>query len=781
MPLKKWTVALILSGVTISGCAFFNTFFNARKAYRQAEEQIRKHVRDTQRKSTAGKLTPQRFDPEPDVVPDAIRQQFDIVIEKTSKVVALHPDSRWVDDAILLMGKALYYRGDYLDARNRFEVFMFQYPDDDKFPQARFWYAKTLVKLGLVADALQHLQAVSEETSDAQLKIRCAILSGDAMSGQDLHEQAAFYYTAALSFRDGSELKQEALFKRAYEYFRASRYDEAAASLRELLKTSLDAEEAFDVALMMSRSLKEMGQYDEALKTINRLLADFRYQAYFGSAELEAADVLRRKGEVDLAAAQFKHVVATYKNQLLNGSAYYFLGVMHDHEGPFADEIKAQRYYQLVATKYSQSEHVQDAQKRFQFLQNMAYLRGSIDADQNLLTAVDHKLTTGEVNVIPDTTGEETDFGLELDEETLRELALQDSLLKVGGTVDIKALENEDTGEGFADVKDEGGTLQAQDELAGVNIDNKPLMEKKEAVREEIEILKTIATRDSLLRFRDRVHLRIADDYLMLADHFQHQLDQSDSALSYYEWVAREYEGTSREERARYSIAGIYQRRQSAAWKEILQDTYARFPGGEYASMARKLLGLNNHAASAETSLQLAERQIIDGTTNTHTIDLLEGIADQDSLPLKERALYNLGLIHERWRNEPERAFSYYYTLTLMNPQSVLSQQVKAKVDAYLKEHEIDDSSAVYFVHTRFYKPELGALENGVPQKADSLTDNDSLQNVVMDTVNAAADTSAGKLKKIFDDEEIIGNPKSRRPTKGNREKEAIRQDEIDE
>lgn len=775
MHLRSWTVALVMSGVTFGGCAFFNTFFNARKAYNQAQEQLRKHVKDTQKRSTAGKLTPQRFDPEPDVVPDAIRQQFDLVIEKTSKVVALHPDSRWVDDAILLMGKALYFRGDYLDARNRFEVFMFQYPDDEKFPQARFWYAKTLIRLDLVADALQHLQAVSDETSDPQLKMKCAILSGDAMVTQNLLEQAARAYSDALAYRGSLELKQEALFKRAHVYFLASRFDEAASSLRELLKTSLDSDEAFDVTLMMSRSLKELGRYDEALKTINGLLADFRYKSYFGSAELEAADVLRRKGEFELAVGQFKNVITTYQNPLLSGTANYFLGVMHDEGGPFVDLTKAQRYYQLVSTRYAQSEYVQDARKRFEFLQNMAYLRGSIDADRNLLAAIDTKIATGTVIVTnPDTTVNEVDSELGLDEETLRELAFQDSLLKAGGNIDVQSLEHD---EGFTDVKEENGSLQAQDELASVNIDNKPLLEKTASVRQEMEFMNTLSERDSLLRFRDRVHLRIADDYLLLADHFLHRLGQQDSALYYYERIAREYEGTSREERARYSIAGIYQRRQSAAWKDILEDTYARFPEGEYASMARKLMGLDNHAASAETSLQLAEQQILDGTASTQTIDLLEGLAGQDSLPLKERALYNLGLIHERRRNESEKAFSYYYTLTRMSPQSPLSQHVKAKVDAYLKEHKIDKNEAERFIHTPFYKPAVLADGNGA-LPSDSLFLADSTQTV-MDSTITLSDTSSTRSKKLLDKDEIIRNPKQ--PGKLKQEKEAIRQDEIDE
>ncbi len=775
MYLTRWSLLLAAMTVSTTGCAFFNTFFNARKTYNQARDQIRKHVKDTHKRSTAGRLDAHRFDSEPQDIPEAIRLQFDVVVDKTSKVVALHPDSRWVDDAILLMGKALYYRGDYLDARNRFEVFMSEYPGDAKFPEARFWYARTLVKLDLVADAMEHLQAVIEETSDGQLKARCAILSGDAMAEQKLYDRAEEWYTRALTFHAKESLNQEALFKRAYIAFLAANYGLAASSLRALSRTSLDADEAFDVGLMTSKALKELGQFDEALRNVNRLLSDFRYKAYFGAAELEAADILRRKGNADLAVAQFRAVIATYQNAEYNGNAYFFLGQMYDQGGPFEEKNKAEKYYQLVATRYPQSEHAEEARNRLQYLQTMAYLRGGISSDKALLAAIDEKLETGVLSsaavhlLSTDTT--ETDLGL--DEETLRDLAREDSLLKAGGILSATALEQDE----ITHLEDESGgetkIASVSDELSSVNVDNKPLMDKIAACQQELDQLKLMDSRDSLLQRREKIRLRIADDYFLLAEYFEQTLGLLDSALTYFEWVSNEYKGTSREERALYSIAGIYQKRESVVWKEILSDTYRRFPNGEYAFMAQKLLGLDTYKADPLTEmLEQSEKDIINRSIDNQTISRLENVAASDSARLKVRALYNLGVIQEKFRDDPDAAFAYYYALVVTHPESDLARSVRPKIDAYLKEKQLDAASAEQMVDSRFY---AGASHSTIADTTNLTSD--SLKTIAIDST--AQDTLAPK--RVLRDEIPVKDRNIKRPGKRIPDKEGVREDDIDE
>jgi len=253
-----------------------------------------------------------------------------------------------------------------------------------------------------------------------------------------------------------------------------------------------------------------------------------------------------------------------------------------------------------------------------------------------------------------------------------------------------------------------------------------------------------------------------------------------DSALGYFEWVSQEYKGTSREERALYSIAGIYQKRNSAAWKELLEDTYNRFPDGEYAFMARKLLGYDNvYVNLLAASLEESEREMVDGSMNGQTIARLQTLAASDSLRLKERALYDLGMIHEKFQHEPDTAFAYYYALMLMSPQSDLARHVRPKVDSYLKEKQLDETSATHRIDPRYYTaPHHATADSTVePVTVDTVMVLSDSMKIMMDTTS----TDTVTVKKYFDDEEDLKGRPVKHPKKRLKEKEAVRKDDIDE
>lgn len=766
----------ILAVFAGSGCAFFNTYFNARKNYLQAQDQIRKMVRDGQKRSTGGTLSRDRLDPEPNALPENIRQQMDVVIEKANKVVALHPDSRWVDEAILLMGKALYYRGDYLDARNRFEVFMSQYPDNEKFAEARLWYARTLIRLNRISDAIEHLRAVSEESRDAGVRARSAILSGDAAMEERTYERAAQFYKSAATIATDLTVRQEALYKTAFAHWTAGQYAAAERVLGDLRRTSLDPEEVFDFTLMGVRCLKEMSRYDEALHQVNLLLADFRYSAYFAAAEFEAADILRRKGETELAVEQLKKLIAGGKAPAISGNAYYVLALLHDEGEPRENLDLAKRYYSLVANKYTQGEHTQEARLRFQQLQSMEFLRGYIRADQDLLALIDQRLAGDSVQAPVDTVQEEN--GLGFDAETLRDLARQDSILKAGGKLDesdyAEVDENKDRFE---------SNQSSADEVSSVDVENKELKEKlAQCAMVRTEIL-SMTDRDAMLRRREVIRMSVADGYFRLAEHFHHRLHDMDSARITYQRIAAEFAGTFQEERALYGVAGVYQQQGSSAWRPIVEDVLARFPDGAYSFLGRQWTGSISSGGREADLLAEAEKQMLEGHY-PRAIPLLEEAALSDTLTHKLRALYTLGLIHEKWIDEPRTAIRYYHTLTLVDGSSAWATSVRPKVEAYGRERGLSDSAMIDFVDGRFFKKlqESVKQDSAIQLLADTASVHvDTARAVVPDTAGIVEPDTAKTRFILDEDDERIRINKQREKKKKNIEKEARKEDDLEE
>jgi len=93
-----------LISILLLSCAYFNTFYNAKTYFNAAEREYKKE----------GKLTPK------------IRQNYNKVIEKCSKILEFYPRSKYVDDAVFLTALSYKRLGERVKAEKKFkELFEF--------------------------------------------------------------------------------------------------------------------------------------------------------------------------------------------------------------------------------------------------------------------------------------------------------------------------------------------------------------------------------------------------------------------------------------------------------------------------------------------------------------------------------------------------------------------------------------------------------------------------------------------------------------------------------
>ncbi len=95
--------------------ARFNSYFLAKEKMKESEEQLFSNTQDD-----FNDLLPVLIH----LDTNASRSQkpsFDYVIEKASLPIELHPTSKWIDNAWLVVGKARLYQGDYMNAIHTFK------------------------------------------------------------------------------------------------------------------------------------------------------------------------------------------------------------------------------------------------------------------------------------------------------------------------------------------------------------------------------------------------------------------------------------------------------------------------------------------------------------------------------------------------------------------------------------------------------------------------------------------------------------------------------------
>ena len=109
----------------LPSCVYYNTFYNAKTKYEQA---------DLQRLESEA-------EPENRVLTNAYFDYYLYVIRKASSILELHPDSKWVDDSLLMIGKSYYWRGEHRDALQKFDELLGNFPESELRTETLYWKA----------------------------------------------------------------------------------------------------------------------------------------------------------------------------------------------------------------------------------------------------------------------------------------------------------------------------------------------------------------------------------------------------------------------------------------------------------------------------------------------------------------------------------------------------------------------------------------------------------------------------------------------------------------
>ncbi len=128
--------------------AYYNTFFNAKKSFNIGEEKSENQARDY------NTLQPLRIYETP---LGAGAADFQNAIDKGADILRKYEDSKWVDDALLIIGKSYFYRKEYFSADQKFDEIYLSSVNDEIKQNAVLWKGRVLLELELYNQGVQYL------------------------------------------------------------------------------------------------------------------------------------------------------------------------------------------------------------------------------------------------------------------------------------------------------------------------------------------------------------------------------------------------------------------------------------------------------------------------------------------------------------------------------------------------------------------------------------------------------------------------------------------------
>ncbi len=317
--------ALLVS--TAFGCVYYNTFYNALKRYQEAEQKrYEAEARPDSRQAT-----------------QTYQALYMSAIRKASVVLDRHAKSKWVDDSLLLIGKAFYWRRQYNEALLKFQELQENFPQSKLIEESLYWQGLALWASERTDEArgiLEIVAGMSNPTFSPKAQLALAELEG----GEGDYEAATEAYHHLLSQTKQKKLRAEIWQGLGNAYFQLKNYDEALQAYNKVLGSSPDPTTNYQTRLQIGRALERQGRLEEAMQIYEKTLTIKRFRSYVPDIRLKQANVYNLMGRVEEALEAYQEIIQNNPRTEYGAQAYYQMGLIEQKQQK--DLIRAKELFE---------------------------------------------------------------------------------------------------------------------------------------------------------------------------------------------------------------------------------------------------------------------------------------------------------------------------------------------------------------------------------------------------------------------------------------------------
>ncbi|HSQ75975.1 MAG TPA: tetratricopeptide repeat protein, partial [Bacteroidota bacterium] len=330
---------LFLLGFTSCGvwdffAAYFNTYYNAKRLYDEAVEEvwIMPEVKETGRNMLI--LPP---------ISQGTRVKFTSVIEKCSKLLQYHPESNLVDDALLMIGRSYYYQAEYQQAERKFNELIEGYPESNLVPETKVLQAYGYYRIQDFKKAETEATKVFEAATadeDSRTIADISLLLGQLALDAKQYTQAREYYAKVGEMGDLADKRAQALLKVAEMYIEEGDFKPAQQAYLQARGLSGSYIGEYRGLVGAARMLALQGEHDAALDALIDLRENANYREYHGEIDVEIGHVYRDQGDLESAIDQYHYVDTAYARTESAANANYALGMLYENTLHMYDSAK---------------------------------------------------------------------------------------------------------------------------------------------------------------------------------------------------------------------------------------------------------------------------------------------------------------------------------------------------------------------------------------------------------------------------------------------------------
>lgn len=598
--IRRYLLALVTVAFT-SGCVYYNTFFLAKRKFEEAEKSQKENAekRNTQGQSRPGQPgraggrpgQPGRDDDGSGRRVSRVSQQermlYEDAIKKASKVLRFHPDSKWVDDALWLIGKAYYNMGEFLQADRKFKELVTNHPKSKFADDSYFYMGLSQKELGRGEQALEAFDRLKSEFPKSDYIEDVYFVRAKIARDEGEYEAASSFFDEYLQNFPKGDSVAEAIYysgqciEETGDYFRA--YRDYSAVRRHDPSREL----YFDASLAAASVILKTDSISIGMRILDELARDEKYFEYSPKIQLKIAEGYRLQGKIEEAIEKYVQVTEESPKSLEAAEAYYRLGLIYQTD--LFDLEKAKGAFSRAQSENASSEYGNLALARSAQIAKLETYQLQLQRADSVMIAEQSRETADSAFVKPDSTIVKSEVAEDItgqsQAESHRTERHQAGSDMVTGLEDISG-ERSDIG--FTVPLDNfsryayGPWEEGSDRVE--TRENETAERQKSA--EEMEI----ARQDSIKKEIIRTGI---ETRFLLAELYAYELNRPDSAIREFLQIADQYRGSAYASRSLLACAFLELKRgDSVSANEYFRRLVHEHPLSSQATLAAEHLGM---------------------------------------------------------------------------------------------------------------------------------------------------------------------------------------------
>jgi len=618
---------------------YFNTYYNASKAFEEAQSQLQKKNNEL-------------FKFKVDKLSGNAKKQFDLVVKKCSKILQFDAKSSYVAGSLFMIGRAFYFQQEFPKALRKFKELAVL--NDDEYSLINLlWIGKTELQLrnfksGLtIIDSVKE-QAATDENEELLVKAYKAQISHYIFN--ENYPIAVNLITKLVAVSDDDELNATATYELGKIYLKLDSLKKAADAFLAVEQYSPNFETDFNSRLEFATIKRRLGKTDESLDILEDMESKNKYIKKRDKIELQIGNIFRDRGNIDEAISKYMEIDSTYKRTESAGYASYNIAKI------LVDSLKlydsAMVFYKKTLSSSLPKEFKTTVKQESNVLSKyMALSNRQIKYEKQLTYAL-----------YPDIFAQDSlDYAFYMGNDT--------STVVENKITDSTKVDSADVKNNIKNKKN-----QTPNFLTEFQNQNKPKIKKP--VRPKISA-------DSLKHTLSKIRYALGN--MFLGD-----LEVPDSAFYYYNLILNDDPGGPYTARTLFALGSFYSfvndSTKADSLFKLVYDNYKSDPVAVDA--ARRLGHKETIAASDSTEIMYveAENTYMTGNYKDAISEFFKIANKYPKSPMAPKSLYAIGWLLENKLNMPDSAYSVFNKLHQKYRRSEYTLAITPQIYAYKKE-----------------------------------------------------------------------------------------------